>query len=149
MKPLYQFICDYCGEMIKQPGDGILEFLSERDAKMKKHCSEFKIVHQGGSSPFEDAQYCHHHYDECYADLPINHILTDAHEILKRNFSNEYGKSSELKEIENRLTIPYFEEARQYLDKAVKDGLITNKEDILYGSPSPVLLESIIQKYKK
>lgn len=150
MIPHEQFICDYCKEVISCKSDGTLEFLSSRDANGEKHCSEFKIIHHPSKSPLadlDDYKWCFHHKSGESAHLDLNwHFSVEIEETLKGNFRNEYGVSEELKEIEKRLTIPFYEEARQFFDKALKDGFV---DPGMLAYQSSGLLETIILKYKK
>ena len=45
LKPLKQWICDSCGELIKKPEDGWWEYLSDTNTYL---VSGFRIVHYGG-----------------------------------------------------------------------------------------------------
>lgn len=72
--------CDYCGELIKEPKDGVLEFVTERDKQSgEKRCREFYIVHQAGVSPLYKVklgQSCYHHNKEKgWSDLGLHYIL--------------------------------------------------------------------------
>ncbi|RKY37458.1 MAG: hypothetical protein DRP78_01105, partial [Candidatus Omnitrophota bacterium] len=47
LKPLQEWICDTCGEIIRSPHDGYVEWLSNNDKQQRG----FRIVHHARCSP--------------------------------------------------------------------------------------------------
>ena len=132
LAPLQQFICDKCGQVIEKVDDGWLEWFD--DCKTPAH--GFRIVHAGGPCIYRDS-----------ADVSDNHLFhftgPDGLADLLSFFDREHGvNQGELAEIIRRLHVPYYEEARQYLDRAVNDGYLGGKESIRQND-----LKGIIEEY--
>ena len=51
LKPLEQFICDECGQVINSPKEGYVERESGTDANGKMFARGFRIVHAAYASP--------------------------------------------------------------------------------------------------
>jgi hypothetical protein len=104
--------CDYCGELINQPKDGVLEFICERDPESgEKRCREFYIVHQAGMSPlykvgFGGKSCYHHHKTKGFSDLGLDMILRGCLiDVFKTICPNEIEQGDEkLLEIIERLS---------------------------------------------
>ena len=52
IKPLEQFYCDECGQLIKEIRDGWVEWIDE-EVNGKKHSYGFRIVHHNSCSPLK------------------------------------------------------------------------------------------------
>jgi hypothetical protein len=130
LTPLRQWICDRCGQVIRSADDGWLEWLS--DANGKAH--SFKIVHHAQASP-RGERGCYFH--ENHPDLMDMHLDGFVGEHASVLFSfldvgpmhDKDGKDvpqcrnvREVVELMKRLTVPYYEEARQYWGVALEDG---------------------------
>ncbi len=148
MTPLEQFICDSCGEMIEKTEDGWVEWLLADDRK----AHSFRIVH---------------HDQKCQYDSRRVHVLADDHltEFLgpdrlanlyrfidlgqihdpKGLLSPMARNLKEYMEIVRRLTIPHYEEARLYWDKAERDGFFEGANEIWVYLPNN--LKALIREY--
>ncbi len=149
LKPLEEWICDSCGEVVvaDQTGSGYLQW-----AEMPSDLAGgFRIVHnKAGCLKQEDLP-------ALTADIELEH-WTGADGLVALMAFVDHGRyhgkneSSPPKvmldqwaEIVRRLHVPYYEEARQYWEKAEEDGLFEdlNDEQIFYSS----FLQEIIGKY--
>jgi hypothetical protein len=142
LKPLHQFICDECGQLIEKVEDGWLEWLKPPE----KPVHGFRIVHVAGASPrFHQGGNCY--YPESYraSDNHLNYFAGPDGLALLLSFTEWYlGDPKELAEIIRRTHVPHYEEARQYLDKAYGDGFISSSRD--YSQED---LKKVIEEYGK
>jgi hypothetical protein len=123
--PLKQWICDSCGQIIEKSEDGWWEYLD--DFKTNAILG-FRIVHHQKSCMYDERPIAHE--DLLLGDLPLNQIIDSG------GFGHmlHWLELSETKKLEctivingyievmRRLYLPYWEEARQYWEKALKDG---------------------------
>ena len=118
--PLFQWICDSCGSVIETPEEGWFEWYSEMNSNI---CTGFRIVHH-------DIK-CQYNEQSLYAqrlilhDLNLTDILGDDGLGYLTDFINDsidgarkLKSISEITEIIKRVSIPYWEEARQYWKQA-------------------------------
>jgi hypothetical protein len=140
LEPLNQFICDRCGELIKNVEDGWLEWLD--DGKTPIH--GFKIVHISGASPrAKEDGYCYYPESGAVSNNPLSHFTdTNGLTYLISFLDRKLADPRELAEIIRRLHIPHYEEARQYLERALKEGFIDPNDFTQHN------LERIIKKYR-
>jgi hypothetical protein len=127
MEPLEQFICDTCDTIIEKVENGAIEYLSSYDK-------------DGKQLPLKSFRICHAK-SQCYKHLntsgKCSRMLSEFNEenkvillleLIDREYvSYDLESLKEFLELFRRLTIPYYEEARQYWASAKKDGLIINK----------------------
>lgn len=154
LKTLTQFICDTCGKIIKSPQEGWLEWI--RDSKTGKVHS-FRIVHHQMASPLKNPEGCYQHGNVIgRSDDHLDHILANpTAELLMHldigsyhnpSFSGPYvADFRNYVETFRRLTIPYYEEARLYWDKAIQDGYFVDANELLIFTPS--FLRELIARY--
>lgn len=155
LKPLEQFICDYCGEVIEAPEHGWLEWLVDIDAGFA--ASDFYVVHHAMYSP-RKPQHCYHHqHDARRHDLYLTQFLDGKGmaRLLKFLDAGPYHEPDyngprvadmrEFVELMRRLTIPYYEEARLYWDRAERDGFFAGANEIWLYLPDN--LETLIERY--
>lgn len=164
LKPLEQFICDECGLVINSPKEGYVEWESGfDDAKGKMFTRGFRIVHAYNASPLKNKsrEGCYKYGGSPYRrDIDLEYFLKYAHQnmfsLLDLGFlhdkDNKIGcQISDFREFVDffkRLTIPYYEEARQYFEEAIVDGEIAGDENEIYIF-SEEKLKSIVQKYDR
>ncbi len=117
LKPLEQFICDSCRQTIETPDHGWVEWVGEGN---RNH--GFRICHDNGRCPRLSK-------NEYLCDQPLSSFLGDykwkefysflddaiQYQILLENF--DPSDFQELSEFIKRLTVPYYEEARQFIDQ--------------------------------
>lgn len=123
LEPLQQFLCDTCRNVILCPSDGWAEWVTDTDC-----AHSFHIVHHKSASPRRDGCYQHHdrgwHLDEFMKDGMIRYLgFLD----VGRYHEPEYGgprvrDMREFVEFLRRLSVPYYEEARQYWSQGIADG---------------------------
>jgi len=121
LEPLKQFICDKCGETIKSPRDGWVEWLEQGDDTMYNSQYGFKIVHADPK--------CYFYPDREYPgsnSTPLTHFtgeggytwllcFLDLGPLLMKDYKGPRVKDMrEFVELMRRLTLPYYEEVRLY-----------------------------------
>jgi hypothetical protein len=135
LRPLEQWICDTCHELIEKPRDGYLEWLSGGGGGDIWTIHGFRIVHHSPRSPRQPDGNCYRytrHPDRQDLDLDV-FVGPDG---LGRLLSwlalapGQEGPSShpdnpgELVELIRRLHLPHYEEARLYFNEARGDGFL-------------------------
>ena len=157
LKPLTQWICDYCHELIEAPEHGWFEWVVQPENENGHYlASGFKIVHHALHSPGNRrGKTCFHYEDaEGRSDLHLQHFvgpdgLVRLLGILHRNDGGPpecaVANLNEFVEIARRLHVPHYEEARMYFAEAERDGYIERNNDIF--SYSQQTLADIIRKY--
>lgn len=160
LKPLKQFICDECNQVINTPKEGYVEWESGFDEKDKPFSRGFRIVHIPPSSPYKhNPEGCYKYGKSRYrSDIDLESFLKSAHQEMfsrldKGRFldptNSEGCKISNFREFVEffrRLTVPYYEEARLYFQQAWEDGFISTEmsDKDLY---SEEYLKKIVEKY--
>lgn len=131
LRPLEQWYCDVCGEVIEKVEDGWLEWYKERlnDGSFGKE-KEYRIVHHDKS--------CMYNSNRLYKDNKMN---ADMHlhgfvgpdglvSLLSKIQFDDVENNRELVEIIRRLHVPFYEEARQYHDIAQELGYFDGENEI-------------------
>lgn len=150
LAPLQQFICDSCGEVIKRPEDGWIEWLvtGERDNYV---CHSFRICHHKSRSPYPGRDGCYnyaHHPDG--ADMHLHHYYEGKNLRVDRKPMNtrkrfegfETSDRKALLILRMRLEYPYYEEARLYLKKAIADKFLPADDHLTEEA-----LKCVIEEY--
>ena len=164
LKPLEQFYCDTCEEIIDAPDQGMVEWLQSTT----EPAHSFEIVHHVPHSPRVDSgvsrsqnprpQGCYQHQNKpLKKDLKIERYIgriglvqllqfidVGPHHV--PNYSGvNFDDGREFAELFRRLQLPYYEEARRYWDQAKRDGFFDGaNENRIYQSD---FLEGIVSKY--
>jgi hypothetical protein len=148
LKPLAQWVCDTCGEVIKSPEDGWLEWISDEDRKS----SGFRIVHHLLASPRkkirpEEGCYQYNdnpngsdsHLSEFTGEDGLSHLLMflDWGHVDPEGGSR-VARPDELAELFRRVMLPHYEEARMYWSHATEAGEFADANQI-----SPYTQESL------
>jgi len=125
--PLKNFICDDCGSVIEKPEDGWLEWFDDYETPMEG----FRIVHSYGTSPKRDkGGNCYYTQSTKVSDNHLTHFMgSDGLAFLLAKFDRNLANPRELAEIIRRLHIPHYEEARLFMDRAHKDGLLDSRDN--------------------
>lgn len=163
LQPLKQWYCDTCREIIKQPDQGYLQWKdkevgSGKDSRYVKF--GFRIVHQYLYSPYKETRGS----DGCYYsnaerggdfDLPeflgLSGLIHAANWIdLGSAWYSEYpgAEVEDLREwavIFRRLHLPYYEEARFYLERAKSGFEFGDNNEVSFYLPET--LKAIIEYY--
>jgi hypothetical protein len=151
MKPLEQFICDTCGEVINEPKDGCIEWKFNEDGDR----SEFLIVHHKTKSLLEGENGCYQHNDGM---LPLENFLGARGIVQLTSFldpGSYFGSDfespdvldiREYTELVRRLQIPYYEEARNYWGIAISEGHFDGANEVSLYLPDS--LKSLIEEYE-
>jgi hypothetical protein len=157
LKPLEQFICDTCGQLIEEPGHGWVEWETERiEEEARSHAHNFRIVHHYLHSPYKDTNK-----DGCYVSktpsLHLQDFLGDRGIVQQLSMIDEgpifYPEAAqprikdirEWAELFRRTHICYYEEARQYFSDAKSDRYFDGLNQIAVYSEN--VLIDIINKY--
>lgn len=152
LKPLEQWVCDVCGEVINKPEEGMLEFDNNRGVSSKYN--DFIIVHHKSFS--HDKNGCTKfnmsiHLDECLGNIGVADLMSmmDPTFIKVNTFVNPNIEISCIRkwvEIYCRLHIKYYEEARQYFRLALADNFFDGaNETFLYREQN---LKDIVDRYR-
>jgi len=155
LKPLEQWYCDSCGEVIASPREGRIEWIVENDV-----ANAFRIVHHASASPRYPGGNCHddtaHHgrqetsLDRCVglAGLPWSLSFLDLGPVHDPDEQRTMRVRSvrEFVEIMRRLTLPYYEEARTLWGIATESGFFEGgrNEIAVY---LPETLKALIAQY--
>ena len=152
LKPLQQWVCDTCGEIIEKPEDGYVQF--GPFGPMTGY-TDFIIVHHLSASPRKNI--CR---DGCYkyhSDIDLSHYLGTngissllalvdpgvlMRPVLPTASTSDFRKWVELF---RRLQTPYYEEARLYFDRAYNDGFFDGANEIWPYLPDT--LRYIVEHY--
>jgi hypothetical protein len=155
LKPLENWFCDSCNQVIADPGDGWVEWFVDDAGKN----FGFKILHTGVASPLCRAgcyYYAHdrHTREGFLIDFLGVRGLVQLYRFLdvgpyhSRNYKAPDIPINEIRsfvEFWRRLTIPFYEEARLYWDVADGDGFFDGMNEILMYLPETC--EHIVKKY--
>ncbi|MBU3090181.1 hypothetical protein KPL42_17040 [Clostridium gasigenes] len=153
LEPLKKWYCDTCGEIVDKPEDGYVQF---------KRCKEnglvyedFVIVHHKTKSPLKNKRR-----DACYiydSDSDLKSFLGDKGKVnlLSLLDPGPYHMPEFLQMTSNvrkwndffmRLQLPYYEEARRYLNRASSDGYFGDSNEVYIYMPES--LKRMIEYYK-
>lgn len=151
LKPLEQFYCDTCGELINTVEEGYVEWLSSTDYSSRQITNqEFSIIHnkrECSSRNRNDSQQSASLKDFTKEKGLVNLLSKiDCGPIHNPNFNGP--NISEFRiylEFMRRLTLPYYEEARKYWTEAVGDGYFNDMNEIKIYLPDT--LKGLIEKY--
>jgi hypothetical protein len=126
LRPLEQFICDECGGLIEKLEDGWLEWLSPPN----KPVHGFRIVHSAEKSPrSKSGWHCYYPDGPGASDNHLNNFAgPDGLALLLSFLEMDLGYPKELADITRRIHVPHYEEARQYLEKALDDGFLSSRD---------------------
>lgn len=155
LKPLEQFFCDKCGEIIEKPEDGRVEWMREGD---QRECWGIKIIHNQFATPNKTDENGCSHYEVQGRELPLtdftgkNQIpellkFLDLGSIHEPDYKGIRVRDvREFVEFMRRLTIEYYEEARKYWGKAESNGYFDGANEIsVYLSDN---LRILIERYQ-
>ena len=156
--PLKQWYCDTCGEVIQKPEHGYVEW--KRDPQPgKRHRAAFRIVHHALHSPYrQQGNDCYYSRSSRGGDIDLPHFLgadglvalsawIDVGEEKEPDYRGpSVGDLREWTVLLRRLQVPYYEEARQYLPRAIRDSFGEANEVAFY---MPATLKSIIEHYRE
>jgi hypothetical protein len=155
LKPLEQWYCDKCGEVIASARDGSIEWLVEDDV-----ADAFRVVHRAGASPRYPGGDCYFHtahrgrherqLDGCVGPAGLPYLLSflDLGPVHDPNEERTMRVRSvrEFVEIMRRLTLPYYEEARTLWGLATEDGFFDAGGNEIWVY-SPDTLKTLIERY--
>jgi hypothetical protein len=154
LKPLEQWYCDRCGEVIEKPTDGWVHW--RKDATGSVHSIE--ILHHLKASPRGGNQGCYPARMD--RDMHLNVMLgprgiVDLLSMIDVGAYHdpEGAEIGRVKDIRNwvdvfrRLHVPYYEEARQYFDRARAAGEIDGVNEVALYTVS--VLKGLVEQYSE
>lgn len=123
------WICDACGDTIKNESDGWIEWLSRSDSAA---CHGLRLVHHQPASPRGPSGSCQYDADLVWSRdrLLIHDMQLDAYlgpdglMQLLTLLSNGKLPPTEVIEMVKRLHIPGYEHGRHHFEQAIEEGLI-------------------------
>ena len=163
LQPLKQWYCDTCGKIIQKPDEGYLEW---RDKEVgsgdtrRRVMYGFRIVHQATYSPLKERKGrdgCYYSNAERGGDLDLPFFLGTQGLIEAANWidlGSAWDEEYRGPEVENlrewavifrRLHLPYYEEARPYLEQAKAGGEFGDNNEVSFYLPET--LKEIIKYY--
>jgi hypothetical protein len=121
LEPLKQWICDHCHDLIEKADDGWLEWYQD---EATKKLAGFRIVHHSEKCQYDDSRPEWRH-----RSLSDNHLqyFTGYDGLAQLLVLFDYEKFEDpyqLTDVIRRIHLPYYEEARQYWERAKEDGLL-------------------------
>ena len=158
LRPLEQFICDTCGDIIENLHDGYVEWEEGTDDNGHPFARDFRIVHHRRVSPIQTREGCYTYGNSNYRhDMHLEHFLAHVHQYLTSfmDLGMVHDSDShigcrivdfrEFTEFVRRLTIPYYEEARRYIPEAIQEGYMQDVNEI--GLYTPEYLQALINHF--
>jgi hypothetical protein len=152
LRPLEQWICDSCGEVINAPDQGYVEWQETPDLKK----FGFRIVHHALYSPRQqNGGSCYYTNQERGGDLPLTDLvgvrglvelsswidLGDWHD---HKYSGPLVRDlREWTTLFRRLQLPYYEEARNCIEQ-IRDEVDRGANDIYLYLPET--LKTIVEE---
>ncbi|RYU93808.1 hypothetical protein [Emticicia agri] len=125
--------CDTCGQPIKRIKDGWIEWLSKADSL---EGYGLRLVHHKSASPLATSHGCY--YDEektireenaFVANSAVDYYLgADGLVNLLELMHGDLLPKNEVIEMIMRLHVPGYEQARKYIETAMAEGIIREKE---------------------
>lgn len=149
LTPLTQFICDSCGQVIESPNDGWVEWVGSFEDN-KSVDKNFRICHH----KIQCQKLARHPH--C-SDLPLRDVIgNNVHAFIfthldvgpyhdKESRGPSIVDFRQYTDFMRRLTLPYYEEARQWWNEAMKDGYFGDANEIYIYLPDN--LQRMIQHY--
>ncbi len=152
LKPLQQWFCDRCGEVIEKPEDGWVHWRTDGGLKIR----EIEILHHLKASPRGGQLGCYPPRME--KDRALNTMLGPRGLIVLLSYMDvgEYHdkEATELNRVGDvrnwvtvmrRLHLPYYEEARKYFAEARRDGELEGINEVALFLPDT--LEGLVRRY--
>lgn len=124
------WICDACGETIKDQADGWVEWLRNSESR---ECRGLRLVHHQPASPRNPAGSCQYDSDvewnsdqsSLVNDLSLEFFLgSDGLMRLLAMLSDGTPPADEVIEMIKRLYIPGYEHAHRHFEHAIAEGVI-------------------------
>jgi hypothetical protein len=129
LETLKQWVCDTCGELIKKPEEGWLEWQVERRSDGGYWTFDYRICHHLLSSPRDrENNGCyqndggHNHLDDFLGPDGLTRLI-------EKVGRGEVKDPKSWAEAVRRLFTPGYEEARQYFAEAFEDGELDQIEE--------------------
>ena len=142
LKPLAEYICDTCGELIDlgaYSGAGYLEWSEEKGDQPGPALEGFRIVH--------NLERCLYARAERAGDVPLESLLGSDGLVYLLAFleRDRIADLGQFLDVVRRLHVPHYEEARQYWGAAEDDSFFTSR------NPSSVYMQdtlaAVIEEY--
>lgn len=147
--PGKQWICDACGEIIKEAKDGYVQWKCNKETGQ---IEDFVIVHHKSASPRKNGSCYIYRLDSDLESFLGEHGLVELHSLVDpgeyhaREYKPLVSNLRKWLDFYKRLQLPYYEEARQYWDKAMHDGYFGDANEIYIYLPNN--LKAMIEHYE-
>lgn len=151
LRPLRQWICDTCGEIIQKPEDGYVQFHKDENG----HYDDFIIVHHYPASPYKDQskEGCYRYNSDLDLEIYLGEqglvqllALIDPGQHKRKVLDKPYVSNiRKWVELVRRLHVPYYEEARRYWKRAEQDGFFIDANEAWPYLPKH--LKMLIEEY--
>ena len=140
LKPLAEWICDECGQVIASAEEGFVEWLHIEGKPV-----DVRIVHHAPASPLKRKDGCYAYSDEANRqDMHLTdfvgpdglaHLLSliDDGPLLRAEGEKNITPgvtSASWTEAVRRLQLPHYEEARRHFGKAKADGVFVEANEL-------------------
>ena len=157
-KPFTKYVCDVCGKEINVE-DAMLQWLQMPTKESKDHpfFEELEAIHICCNRESCDSGYLHralrdrHHeqWDHLNSFVGVDGIDRIMTFPMERKIPEQIKE--DFLEIQRRLMIPHYEEARQYFSRAAKGGFLEDLEGYWKGHYNwdQYTLKLIIEEYSK
>ncbi|MCD7978332.1 MAG: hypothetical protein LUG51_14715 [Tannerellaceae bacterium] len=139
LEVLNQFVCDECGQIIKIPQEGIVEWIKRRDENKKEYVEGFRIIHTQEASPLRKGEKegcCRYNKHPGCRNMPLPNVLSVANAFVLHFLNPGYFRCSQEESLWNeckvtdfyeytnfarRITVPYYEEVRFHFNRWIED----------------------------
>ncbi|MBZ9633058.1 hypothetical protein [Clostridium sp. FP1] len=151
LQPLKQWVCDKCGEVIKCPEDGYVQW-NRKNSDLE--IDDFVIVHHKPASPMKNSRKACYIYDsDCDLKSFLGekgivelHGLLDPGQYHMPEYKTRVTNIRNWSDFYKRLQLPYYEEARRYWNRAMNDGYFGDSNEIYIYLPEN--LKRMIEHYE-
>lgn len=151
LNPLKQWICDTCGEIIERPEDGYVQWNRNDNLII----DDFVIVHHKLASPLKNHNKngCYKYHSDCDLKSFLGdrglvelHSLLDPGPYHDPDYNTRVSNIRKWSDFYKRLQLPYYEEARQYWNRAMSDGYFGDSNEVYIYLPES--LKEMIKHYE-
>jgi hypothetical protein len=144
LKPLSQFFCDTCNAIIRSPEKGCVGFQLDHEGLV----TQCVIIHDRKACfPKVEVDFTCEPLSNYVGSVGIRNLiaLMNPGPLLVDYKGLQIDPIAEWAEFARRLTLPYYEEARRYLDLARQDRLILSAAS--RDPYAPEVLATIVKTY--
>ena len=147
LRPLRQWICDVCGELVASPADGLLEWRVEERAggTPRTLLSGFRLVHAEGCRAADCPAAALTRYTGRGGFARLLTFLDPPLAADAGGAAHGVASPREYAELLRRLYVPYYEEARQYWVAAMRD--CAPGDAAAVAALAPEALQALVERH--